>query len=263
MQRRKIAFTLCLGLAVMLSPGAISTQESGFESGRSGRAHGSADRQRLGARSHAELTILDSRRRIGLVDTLRRTRSGEELTGRNPDGKRRRPRSGNRNRLQRLVRIPAARMDGLLPVRDFGRHHQRVGSAVQSQRRPHRARYGSRRRLHRLSHYQQDLGEFPVRRRQCQQQSRRLRRNLYPRHLVYRQHPAAGLRAVRHSGHRWLGLRVVCEYHRRDRRLHRHLPGRREVRAATGAGCALEPALGNRYRAPELWKAEQHSARFK
>ena len=43
MQRRKIAFTICLGLAVVFvferSPGAISTQESGFESGRSGRAH--------------------------------------------------------------------------------------------------------------------------------------------------------------------------------------------------------------------------------
>src|SRR6266851_9276202 len=91
-------------------PGAVSTQESGFESVRNGKAHGSAERECVGAGLRAGLTILDQRRRLRLVDTLRWPGSREELAGLSPIGNRRRPGVSDRNCLQRVARLSTTGM---------------------------------------------------------------------------------------------------------------------------------------------------------
>src|SRR5208283_2434475 len=85
------------------SPGAVSTYESGFESGKNGQVHGSAAGERLGTCSQLGKPLLGQRSRLRLVDNLHWQGSQGGLGGLDSLGNRRRPRSTNRNCGQRIV----------------------------------------------------------------------------------------------------------------------------------------------------------------
>lgn len=69
--------------------------------------------------------------------------------------------------------------------------------------------------------------------------------------------------AIRHSGHKRVGLCVVCPGIDGAKRSDRYFPRRWNIGESTGSGQASKPALGLCGGTEKLWPAEQHPAGLK
>jgi hypothetical protein len=137
MQRRKIAFTICLGLAVMLvsSVALAQYQLTNLDSNQAKTAKFMDPLQvngwGLARSSGGPFWVSDQGSGWSTLYTGKGVKEGLEVL--NTISLRRRPWSAHWNCPQWVVRLSSAGMARLLPVRDVGRDHQRLGSAVQSQ----------------------------------------------------------------------------------------------------------------------------------